>query len=185
MTKKTKIKKDSMGKMLTDAKPQLTNSLSCFWPFMGLGIAGIILVLDQLSKWIVLNHLMIPPQNLQITSFFNIILAWNRGVSFGLLSSNNPYGVWILAGIAFAFAFVLIAWIWRSDSKMLAIAFGMVLGGAVGNLIDRLRFGAVTDFLDFHIHGYHWYTFNIADIGIVVGVGLVIIEHLKELWVQK
>jgi signal peptidase II len=185
MTKKAKIKKELAGEKSSDAKTLRSHSLPCIWPFMGLGLAGIIFVLDQLSKWIVLNHLMVPPQNLRVTSFLNIILAWNRGVSFGLLSSNNPYGVWILASIAFAFAFVLIAWIWRSDSKMLAIAFGMVLGGAVGNLIDRLRFGAVTDFLDFHVHGYHWYTFNIADIGIVVGVGLVIIEHLKEMWFQK
>jgi len=152
------------------------------WAFGGISLATIIFILDQASKWIVLNHLMVPPHTLPVTSFFNVVLAWNRGVSFGLFSSNNPYGVWILAAIALIFAIVLTLWIWQAQTKLMACAFGLVLGGAIGNLIDRLRFGAVTDFLDFHLYGYHWYTFNIADTAIVCGVGLILLEYLREIW---
>ncbi len=76
-------------------------------------------------------------------------------------------------------------WIWQARTKMMSLAFGLVLGGAIGNLSDRLRFGAVTDFLDFHIYGYHWYTFNIADCAIVIGVGLILLEYLKEIWSEN
>ena len=173
------------SKIIVTPKTAETDSCSrlpCLWPFMGLGLAGIIFILDQLSKWIVLNHLMVPPHGVKVTSFLNLILAWNRGVSFGLLSSESPYGVWILAAIAIAFAFVLTFWIVSAETKTMALAFGMVLGGAVGNLLDRLRFGAVTDFLDFHAYGFHWYTFNVADTAIVLGVGLIILEYVKEIW---
>ncbi|MBX9806146.1 MAG: signal peptidase II [Alphaproteobacteria bacterium] len=151
---------------------------------MGLVLATIVLILDQGSKWIVLNHLMVDPQTIEVTSFFNIILAWNRGISFGLLASSNPYSVWVLATIALAFAAVLTLWIWRAETKLMAMAFGLVLGGAIGNLADRLRFGAVTDFLDFHAYGYHWYTFNIADSAIVGGVTLILFEYARQIWSQ-
>lgn len=163
-----------------------TNSqISSYWTIAGMGLALIVLILDQGSKWIVLNHLMNPPQSYTVTSFFNVILAWNKGVSFGLLAYNNPYSAWVLAGIAIAFAVALSLWIWRAETKIMALAFGMVLGGAIGNLSDRLRFGAVTDFLDFHAYGYHWYTFNIADAAIVGGVALILLEYVKEMWSQN
>jgi signal peptidase II len=155
------------------------------WSLVGLGLAVVVLLLDQASKWIVLTHMMAPPHTLPVTSFLNIILAWNRGISFGLLSSNNPYSVWILATVAFAFAAVLILWIWRAETKVMALGFGLVLGGAIGNLCDRLRFGAVTDFLDLHAYGYHWYTFNIADAAIVGGVAFILFDHLKGSMVTK
>jgi signal peptidase II len=151
------------------------------WPLMGMGLAAFVLIFDQLSKWVVLNHLMVPPKTLLVTSFFNIVLTWNRGVSFGLFSSTNFYGPWLLAAIAFAFIAVIILWVWQAETKIMALAFGAVLGGAIGNLLDRLRFGAVTDFLDFHALGYHWYTFNIADAAIVIGVALILFEYLREL----
>jgi signal peptidase II len=152
--------------------------------FMGIGLATVIFLLDQLSKWVVLNQVMVPPHTLSITSFLNIVLAWNRGVSFGLLSSGNPYAPWILAMVAFVFTTVLIVWIWKAETKLTALALGFVLGGAVGNLSDRLRFGAVTDFLDFHAYGYHWYTFNIADAAIVGGAALILFEYMKEARLQ-
>jgi signal peptidase II len=155
------------------------------WPIMGIGLALLIIILDQISKWVVLNHLMVPPQTLPITSFFNIVLTWNRGVSFGLLSSSNPYGPWLLAAIAFGFIAVIILWIWQAETKAMALAFGSVLGGAAGNLSDRLRFGAVTDFIDFHAFGYPWATFNIADTAIVIGVALILLEYLKDIWSEN
>jgi signal peptidase II len=175
--------KEKKAKSLTKPTEVLSTSCSspCIWPYLGLGLAGLIFFLDQLSKWVVLNHFMVPPQTFRVTSFLNIILAWNRGISFGLLSTQHFYGPLILAGVAITFAVLITLWICRAETKLLALAFGMVLGGAVGNLVDRVRFGAVTDFLDFHGYGYHWYTFNIADSAIVLGVALVVLEYLKEM----
>jgi signal peptidase II len=185
MDQKSKSKKTKTVKTANSIKPNAVSPLPRTWPMMGMGLATFIFALDQMSKWVVLNHLMVPPHTLPVTSFFNIVLAWNRGVSFGLLSSSNPYGVWILASIAFAFAAVLTLWVWRAETKVMSLAFGLILGGAVGNLLDRLRFGAVTDFLDFHANGYHWYTFNIADSAIVFGVGLILLEYVKEIWSES
>jgi signal peptidase II len=180
------IDKKSKNIKLKDQCPPSEEARKCpltsyCWPLMGMGLATFVLILDQISKWVVLNHLMVPPQTFPITSFFNIILTWNRGVSFGLFSSTNLYGPWLLAAIAFAFIGVIILWVWQAETKIMALAFGSVLGGAIGNLLDRLRFGAVTDFLDFHAFGYHWYTFNIADAAIVIGVALILFEYLREL----
>lgn len=159
-------------------------SAHCF-PFMGFILAGAVLCLDQASKWVILNQVMVPPHTVSVTSFLNIILAWNRGISFGLLSSDNPYSVWILATVAFGFSAILMLWIWKAETRVTTVAFGFILGGAIGNLSDRLRFGAVTDFLDFHLYGYHWYTFNIADAAIVGGVALILVEQVKELQSAK
>lgn len=147
---------------------------------MGIGVAFLVFSLDQLSKWLVLNHLMIPPKTIPITSFLNIVLAWNRGISFGLLSSHHPYHVWFLTTMALGISAVLLFWIWKAETKITSLAFGLVLGGAIGNITDRLCFGAVMDFIDFYLYGYHWYTFNIADYGIVLGVGLMILDYLRE-----
>ena len=156
----------------------------------GLGLAALIFILDQLSKWVVLNwvmvsHQVVPSHVIPVTSFFNIIITWNRGISFGLLSSNNPYTISILCGIALVCALVLSLWIWQAETRAAAVAFGLVLGGALGNLTDRICYGAVADFLDFHAYGYHWYTFNIADCAIVIGVGLIILQYCKEMQALK
>lgn len=151
----------------------------------GITLALLVLILDQASKWVVLNHLMVPPHTMPITSFFNIVLAWNRGVSFGLLSSNHPYGVWILASIAFGFSGILTRWIWQAETRLIAVGFGMILGGAVGNLTDRLRFGAVTDFLDFYAFGWHFWAFNVADSAITLGVSIIFLEYFREMWSKK
>jgi len=149
--------------------------------FLGFTLAVAALWLDQMSKWMVLNQMMVSPRTVPVTSFLNIVLVWNRGISFGLLSSGNPYSVWILVTIALIFTAILMLWILRAETKLMATAFGLILGGAVGNVLDRIRFGAVTDFLDFHAHGYHWYTFNIADAAIVGGVALILLGQTKEL----
>lgn len=152
---------------------------------IGIALAAFILILDQASKWVVLHHLMVPPHILPVTSFFNIVLAWNRGVSFGLLSSNSPYGVWILSFIAVGFSGILTRWIWQAETRFIAIGFGLILGGAIGNLTDRLKFGAVTDFLDFHAFGWHFWAFNVADSAITMGVAVILLEYLREIWSKK
>lgn len=156
------------------------------WFCYGMIFTLFVLIFDQVSKWYVLTHLMNPPKSIPITSFFNIVLTWNKGVSFGLLSSNSAYGAWILMAIALFFSAILILWIWQAESKIIAIGFGCVLGGALGNnLFDRLRFGAVTDFLDFHAFGVHFWTFNVADSGITIGVALVLLDYIMQISTQK
>lgn len=147
---------------------------------LGLLVAMPIVALDQLTKWWVLNGLMDPPRVLPITDFFNLVLVWNRGVSFGLFDSDSPWGPILLSALAVAISVVLVIWLRRAGNRLTAVAIGVVLGGAIGNVIDRVRFGAVVDFLDFHAFGYHWPAFNVADSAISVGVGLLLYDGLFE-----
>ena len=147
---------------------------------LGLLVALPVVVLDQLTKWWVLADLMNPPAAIEVTPFFNLVLVWNRGVSFGLFDNDSPWGPVLLAGLALAISVVLLVWLTRAGSRLSAIAIGIVLGGAIGNVIDRVRFGAVVDFLDFHAWGYHWPAFNVADSAISIGVGLLLYDGLFE-----
>jgi lipoprotein signal peptidase len=105
-------------------------------------------------------------------------MVWNRGVTFGLLSGDGPLNHLVLALLAAAIALFLLRWMTRAETPWVAVALGAVIGGAVGNVIDRLRFGAVVDFVDAHAWGWHWYVFNIADAGIVCGVGVLLVDAL-------
>lgn len=147
---------------------------------LGLIVALPVVLLDQLTKWWVLTDLMDPPAIIEVTRFFNFVLVWNRGVSFGLFDSDSPWGPMLLSGLALAIAVALLVWLSRAGSRLPAVAIGMVLGGAVGNVIDRIRYGAVIDFLDFHASGYHWPAFNVADSCISIGVGLLLYDGLFE-----
>ncbi|MBK3733718.1 signal peptidase II [Azospirillum brasilense] len=152
----------------------------------GLKLAGtigaVILLLDQLTKWAALDQLLDPPRVIEAAPFLNFVLGFNTGVSFGLLENDNPYGPWLLSGAALLVVAVLVVWAARSDSRAEAASFGAIAGGAIGNIVDRLRQGAVTDFIDVHAFGWHWPTFNVADIGITGGVGLLL---LSGLWPRK
>ena len=145
---------------------------------IGFLIAIVVLVLDQVSKWLILTQAMRPPQVIEVTPFFNLVLGWNRGVSFGLFHSESPVNVIVLTGIALVIVIGLGVWLWRTDLRWTAISVGLIIGGAIGNVADRLRFGAVVDFLDFHVSGYHWPAFNVADSAIVVGAVMLILESL-------
>lgn len=146
---------------------------------MGFGIAAAAstLVLDQLSKWWIVGHLMNPPRAFEITPFFNLVMVWNRGITFGLFG-DAQWGRWAFALLALVIVVVLFSWLWRATHRATAVALGLVIGGAVGNVVDRIRWGAVADFLDFHLAGWHWPAFNVADSAIVVGVGLLLLEAL-------
>lgn len=143
---------------------------------LGLLIAFVTIVLDQVSKWVILEVVMNPPQVIEVTGFFNLVMVWNRGVSFGLFSNDLSAGPWILSGIALVISGVLAIWLYKVTHTLLALALGVVIGGAIGNIVDRVRFGAVADFLDFHAFGYHWPAFNVADAGIVIGVALILVD---------
>ena len=119
-----------------------------------------------------------PPRRIVLTGFFNLTPVWNRGVSFGLFAGHQEWIPWILSLVAVAIAAGLFVWLRRAEHRLLALALGAVIGGALGNVIDRLRFGAVVDFLDFHISGYHWPAFNVADAAISLGVVMILYHEL-------
>lgn len=146
---------------------------------LGLTIAGLVVVLDQLTKWWILEHVMQPiPHVVEVTPFFNLVLAWNPGVSFGMFSNETAVMPYILSAVALAIVVVLVGWLRSADRMLVALSIGMIIGGAIGNVVDRLRFGAVADFLDFHAFGWHFWAFNVADTGISVGVALLILDGL-------
>ncbi|MGF1640526.1 MAG: signal peptidase II [Rhodospirillales bacterium] len=144
----------------------------------GLAIAGVVIVLDQLSKWWVVAVVMSPPRTIEITPFFNLVMAWNRGISFGFFNNDSPVTGWVLPLVASAIVLVLTVWLSRVDRLLLGVALGLIIGGAIGNVIDRLRYGAVADFLDFHVLGVHWPAFNVADAAITIGAAVLIFDSL-------
>ena len=147
-------------------------------------IAGVIFAADQISKPIILDYFgmdtCVPAfESVAVLPFFNLVLVCNQGVSFGLFSTDWAYAPFILAAMAIAIAAV-VWWVFvRGASHFTAgLAGGLVIGGAFGNALDRVLYGAVVDFLDFHVAGYHWPAFNIADCAIVVGAAVFVWDAL-------
>ena len=138
---------------------------------LGLGIAVLTVLADQANKaWMLYVYDIGAKGTVAITSFFDLVLVWNRGISYGLLPQESTLGRWGLILFAFGASLALAAWLARLDSRLAAISIGLIIGGAVGNAIDRILYGAVADFFSFHAFGYQWYVFNIADTAIVAGV---------------
>lgn len=152
--------------------------------FTALRLAGAVcatvIIADQLSKWAALEHLLSPPRAIEVTPFLNLVIGFNTGVSFGLLGNDAAYGPWLLSAIAMAIVAVLTVWAARSRDRREIVGFGAIMGGALGNVVDRVRQGAVTDFLDLHAFGWHWPTFNVADVGICAGVGLLLVSGVRQ-----
>jgi signal peptidase II len=142
---------------------------------LGLSFAALVLIADQATKMVVLANLEGP---VEVTPFFNLVRVWNTGVSFGLFGSAGASAAWVLSGLALAVVIGLTVWLSRTAEKPAAIGLGLVIGGALGNVVDRIRFGAVFDFLDFHAFGVHWPAFNIADAAIVVGAAVLLVDGL-------
>ncbi|MDF1750812.1 MAG: signal peptidase II [Alphaproteobacteria bacterium] len=146
---------------------------------IGLLLAVCIFGLDQISKPWILSVFDGGARFVEVTPFFNLVLVYNRGVSFGLLSNNAEHGPYILAGLAVAIALAIYYFLLcKTEKRIMAIACGLIIGGAFGNALDRLLYGAVVDFLDFHVAGYHWPSFNVADCAIVVGAFLIAYDGL-------
>ena len=162
----------------------------------GLLIALGVIIADQLSKWYVVTQFfddtprmdLIPwlmqkgeqlaYHSVSITSFLNMVMVWNPGVSFGMLQTNKAYVTYGLTIMALLVSLGFMVWLWRDPKPWRAISIGMIVGGALGNVWDRLRFGAVADFIDIHVMGYHWPAFNIADAAITMGIVIILIETL-------
>ncbi|HEX3347210.1 MAG TPA: signal peptidase II [Acetobacteraceae bacterium] len=147
----------------------------------GLGIASalVILAADQASKWWVLNVLHLPELGtVAVLPVLNLTMVWNRGVTFGMLNALGGWSSIGLAAVAIAIVLAIGIWLRRSERPAVAMALGAIAGGAIGNVIDRLRYGAVVDFIHAHAWGWSWYVFNVADAAIVCGVGTLVLESL-------
>src|SRR6516164_7673081 len=146
----------------------------------GLATAVVVVVLDQLTKAAILASLAGDGVSgrATITSFFNLALTYNRGISFGLFNGGAGLNSLIFSLAAGAIVALLIFWLSRATSPFLAFAIGLIIGGAAGNVIDRLRLGAVVDFLDFHVESLHWPAFNLADSAICIGVAAMLLDSL-------
>lgn len=136
-----------------------------------------IIALDQSSKHLLLNHFM-PQEMVSITSFFNVGLWFNTGAAFSFLYDAGGWQRWFFAVIAIVVSLIVLNWLMRSTDKINSFAFAYILGGALGNLWDRLQYGYVIDFLDFHINNWHWPAFNIADAAICIGAVLLALRLL-------
>ena len=138
-----------------------------------------IVLADQVTKWIVLGR-FVPWESLEITPFFNLVLAFNKGAAFSFLAGAGGWQTPLLIGFALIAAIVVSALLVRSPGRrLLCSGLALILGGAVGNVIDRLRFGHVVDFFDLHAGGWHWPAFNVADSAITVGAALLILDGFR------
>lgn len=145
---------------------------------IGVIIAIVTALLDQYSKAYVFAILLDKDRNeMQIFPFFNLVIVHNFGVSFGMFN-NVQYGHLILSVVAILITIVLLVWMWRARKLYLDVALGLIIGGAIGNITDRVLYGAVADFLDFHVGTYHWPAFNLADSCVFVGVVLILLENV-------
>ncbi len=145
-----------------------------FWP--GIGIAVLVIAADQLSKWWILWKVMAPPRVIEITPFFNLVMVWNPGISFGFFNTGSPANALVLSALALLIVAILSVWLYRVRRLWIGGALGLIIGGAIGNVIDRVRYGAVADFLDFHVAGYHWPAFNVADSMITIGAAMIVLD---------
>lgn len=141
---------------------------------LGCLIALAALILDQGSKSLLLYGLhfatMPPWHMIQVLPCFNLVMVWNPGITFGLFPAGSIHGTLALAAFQLIATILLLWWLWRTRSRLLAISIGLVVGGAIGNLIDRLIYGKVADFFHFYIGHFDWYVFNVADAAITIGV---------------
>ena len=153
---------------------------------LGLLIAAVIFVFDQISKFMVVEWVFRPdgvtqtpfftPRLIELLPFFQLRLAWNTGISFSLFNSGETTTIAILIIIQLSIVAFLLWTMRESETRLMAVGIGLIVGGAFGNIADRLHYGAVVDFLDFHAAGYHFPTFNLADTCITIGVGLWLLD---------
>lgn len=143
-------------------------------------VAALVIALDQASKLWVLAQFS-PGEVRPVTDFFNLVLVFNRGAAFSFLADAGGWQHWFFIGLAVAVAvWIVIMLRQHARERLLPAALALILGGALGNVIDRLRLGAVADFLDLHLAGHHWPAFNLADSAITLGVALMLIQQFRQ-----
>ena len=163
------------------------------------GMILLVILCDQITKWMV-TELIVRPANggqsidlvtwittlpskvsyaqFEVLPFYNTVMVWNYGVSFGLFNNHSTENALLLVAISLVITLILLIWMFGATNKYVSLGLALAIGGAFGNIIDRVRFGAVIDYIDIHAYGYHWPAFNVADSAIVVGIGIVIIQSL-------
>ena len=150
---------------------------------LGLGVAVLTLILDQAHKaWMLYVYDIAAKGTVTVAPFLDLVLVWNQGVSYGMLQQQTELGRWGLILFAVATSIALAVWLARATSKLVAVGIGLIIGGAVGNAIDRIAYGAVADFVLLHVETaswrFDWYVFNLADVAIVAGVVVLLYESL-------
>jgi len=144
-----------------------------------LGIALVVVLLDQVTK-ITMSERLLYGQSEPITTYFNLVMVYNKGAAFSFLSDQPGWQRYFFTGVS-VIASVFILWMLKRnpDQRLFCWALALILGGAIGNLIDRVAYGHVIDFLDFHVHGWHWPAFNVADSAITVGAILFVLDEFR------
>ncbi|MES3025622.1 MAG: signal peptidase II [Pseudomonadota bacterium] len=144
-----------------------------------LGIAAVVVLADQLSK-VAITRLFVLYESMPVTSFFNLVLVYNPGAAFNFLGQAGGWQRWFFTAVALVAAAVILQMLRKNPGQRLFCwSLALILGGAIGNLIDRLLYGHVIDFLDFHYAGVHFHAFNVADSAICIGVVLFVIDELR------
>lgn len=149
-------------------------------PFTRIGLIAAVLAAatDQMSKLGLLASDLMARKVIGVTPFMDLVVAWNTGISYGLFSQETELGRWMLIAIKAAASLFLWVWLARAQNRIEAAGLGLILGGAIGNGLDRIVHGAVFDFVSLHAFGYRWYVFNIADVAIVAGVAALMYDSL-------
>jgi signal peptidase II len=170
---------------LTSSAPSTPKPRFLWGPFTGFGLAAALaaLLLDQAVKlWLLEVYGIVEKGAVALTPFFDVVELWNKGISYGLFQQEGEFGQWVLLGLKVIAVVLLWVWMTRVPTRWSAVSLGLIIGGAVGNAIDRVAYGAVFDFAHFHITtaswNFSWYVFNLADVAIVVGVAGLLYESL-------
>ncbi|MBI4724040.1 MAG: signal peptidase II [Rhodomicrobium sp.] len=149
------------------------------YSLLGLSAAAAACLTDQLHKlWMIGILKAEPEQKVTLAPFLDLQLTWNRGISYGLFRQDSDAGRWALIAFSVAAVLALAYWLAKFQNRLPAIGVGLIIGGALGNAIDRLHYGAVADFFYFHIGSFGWYIFNLADAAIVAGAAGVLYDSL-------
>jgi signal peptidase II len=144
---------------------------------LGVGAAILVFAVDQATKLWLLRDFDLPARSpYSVAPGVDLVMAWNRGVSYSLLTSDGPTGRYLLIGATLVASVALAVWLWRSVTSFTCLALGLLIGGALGNLVDRVSYGAVVDFVFLHAGSFRWYVFNGADCAITAGVVVLLLE---------
>ena len=166
---------DPKGTALGGVQGQRPWSLAPF----GLTVAILTFLADQTTKWWILTRLDLPARgDVAVLPWLDFTMVWNHGVTFGLLQTGSGGGHLALGLLALVIVALLVGWMHRTDRRLIAFCLGLIVGGAIGNIVDRLRYGAVVDFIRAHALGHSWYVFNVADSCIVCGIAILLIDGL-------
>ena len=143
-------------------------------------LAGLVIVLDQLSKWVVLSHIQFG-ETIYVAPFWNWVLTFNPGAAFSFLADQPGWQRWFFTILALGVSAWMAVEIRRHpEQRLLSLALALVMGGALGNVVDRVRFGAVVDFIQWHAAGFYWPAFNVADSAICVGVAILLWDNFRQ-----